>query len=129
MDWVAFGLPVEKGQNGPVMVIERIERQVPTCQLSESVGEAKRRAQKLGFQICVVVNEHGIVLGLIEKNAWEKDFDIAVEKAMDPGPTTLRPSYLVEAATKLIMKSSRDTIITSLDGQLMGIFRHQKTGK
>jgi hypothetical protein len=28
MDWVAFGLSVEKGQNGPVMVIEQIDRQV-----------------------------------------------------------------------------------------------------
>jgi hypothetical protein len=72
MDWVAFGLPVEKGQNGPVMVIEQIERQVPICQLNESVGEAKRRAKELGFQICVVVNEQGIVLGMIEKTVGIK---------------------------------------------------------
>jgi CBS domain-containing protein len=125
MDWVAFGLPVEKGQNGPVMVIEQIERQVPICQLNESVGEAKRRAKKLGFQICVVVNEQGIVLGVIEKNAWEKSSDIAIETVMDPGPTTLRPSYLLEDAKKAVAKSGRDAIVTSSDGRLMGIFRHK----
>jgi hypothetical protein len=125
MDWVAFGLPVEKGQNGPVMVIEQIERQVPICQLNESVGEAKRRAKELGFQICVVVNEQGIVLGMIEKTVWDKNSEITVETAMDPGPTTLRPSYLIKDAKELGVKGGRDAIVTSSDGQLMGIFRHK----
>jgi hypothetical protein len=128
MDWVAFGLPVEKGQNGPSMVIERLERQVPTCQLNDSVGEAKRRAEKLGLQICIVVNEQRVVLGLIEKDDWEIDGDISVETAMDPGPTTLRPSYLIKDAKELVVKSGRDAIVTSSDGQLMGIFRHQRIG-
>jgi CBS domain-containing protein len=123
MDWAAFGLPLEKGQDGPVMVIDQIERQVPTCQSDESVGEAKRRARKLGFEICLVVNEHGIVLGLVEKNAWQKDSDIAVETVMDPGPTTLRPSYLIEHAKELVVKSGREAIITSSDGRLIGVFR------
>jgi CBS domain-containing protein len=123
MDWAAFGLPVEKGQNGPVMVIEQIERQVPTCQLDESVGEAKRRAKELGFPICIVVNAQGIVLGVIDKSVWEKNSEIAVETVMDPGPTTLRPSYLIEDARKLVSKSGRDAVITSADGRLMGIFR------
>jgi CBS domain-containing protein len=125
MDWVAFGLPVEKGQTGPSMVIEKLERQVPTCQLSDSVGEAKQRAQKLGVQICVVVNEQGKVLGLIEKEDWETDNDISVETAMDPGPTTLRPSYLLKDANELVVKSGGDAIVTSSDGKLMGIFRHK----
>ena len=127
MDWVAFGLPVEKGQNGPSMLIEQIERQVPTCQLNESVGEAKRRAEKLGFQLCVVVNEEGIVLGLVEKDAWKKDSAMAVETIMDPGATTLRPSYLVEDALELLIKRSRDDIVvTSSDGRLIGIFMHRE---
>ena len=128
MDWVAFGLPVEKGQTGPYMVIEKFERQVPTCQLNASVGEAKRLAEKLGLQICVVVNEQGKVLGLIEKDDWKTDGDICVETAMDPGPKTLRPSYLLKDAKELVVKSGRDAIVTSSDGQLMGIFRHQKIG-
>jgi CBS domain-containing protein len=123
MDWAAFGLPVDKGENGPVMVIEQMECQVPTCGLNESVGEAKQRAKKLGFQICVVMNEQGVVSGVIGKNAWEKDSDITVESVMEPGPTTLRPSYSVEDAKDLVMKSSRDAIITSSDGRLLGLFR------
>jgi CBS domain-containing protein len=125
MDWVAFGLPVEKGQNGPVMVIEQIERQVPTCHLNESVGDAKRRAEKLDFQICVVVNEQGIVLGLVEKHAWRTDPAVVVETIMEPGPTTLRPSYSLEDAKELVVKSRRDAIVTSSDGRLVGMFKHQ----
>jgi CBS domain-containing protein len=124
MDWVAFGLPVEKGKNRPSMLIEEIERQVPTCQLNESVEEAKRRAEKLGFQLCVVVNEEGIVLGLVEKDAWKKDSAMAVETIMDPGPTTLRPSYLVEDAVELLARQNQDGIlVTSSEGKLMEVFR------
>jgi CBS domain-containing protein len=125
MDWVAFGFPVEKGQKGPFMVIERLERRVPTCKLNESVGEARRRAEKLGFQMCIAVNEQGNVLGVIEKDAWKKDSSMSVEIAIDPGPTTLRPSYLLEDAKKAVAKSGRDAIVTSSDGRLMGIFRHK----
>jgi hypothetical protein len=107
MDWVAFGLPVDKGQKGPSMVIEKLERRVPTCKLNESVGEARRRAEKLGFQICVVVNERGNVLGVIEKDAWKKGSSMGVETAINPGPTTLRPSYLLEDAKKVVTKSGR----------------------
>ena len=106
------------------MLIEQIERQVPTCQLNESVGEAKRRAEKLGFRICVVVNEQGIVLGLVEKEAWKKDSAIAVETIMDPGPTTLRPSSLFDEAAELLAKRKQNAIlVTSSDGKLMGVFR------
>lgn len=106
------------------MLIEEIERQVPTCQLNESVEEAKRRAEKLGFQLCVVVNEEGIVLGLVEKDAWKKDSAMAVETIMDPGPTTLRPSYLVEDAVELLARQNQDGIlVTSSEGKLMGVFR------
>lgn len=107
------------------MVIEKLERRVPTCKLNESVGEARRRAEKLGFQICVVVNERGNVLGVIEKDAWKKGSSMGVETAINPGPTTLRPSYLLEDAKKVVTKSGRDAIITSSDGKLMGIFKHK----
>ena len=35
MDWLAYGLPVEKKVGAPPMLIERIERQVPTCRLKD----------------------------------------------------------------------------------------------
>ena len=40
------------------MVIDRMARDVPTCQLDDSLAEAKRRAEKLGFNLCPVVNKH-----------------------------------------------------------------------
>ena len=126
MDWLAYGLPVEKGQGGPAMLIERIERQVPTCGLSDSVGEAKRRAEKLGIHICAVVNQQGVVLGLLREDAWEKDPALPAEKVMKPGPTTLRPSYLVDHAVELLVKRNQNAIlVTSSDGRLMGVFKRQ----
>jgi hypothetical protein len=37
---------------------------------------------------------------------------------------TLRPSYLVEDAKEWVAKNGRHAIVTSSDGRLMGIFRH-----
>lgn len=49
---------------------------------------------------------------------------MAVETMMDPGPTTLRPSYLIDDAVELLAKQNQDGIlVTSSDGKLMGIFR------
>jgi predicted transcriptional regulator len=128
MDWLAYGLAVEKRQDGSPMLIERIERQVPTCGLKDSVGEAKGRADKLGSQICAVVNDRGIVLGLLREDAWKNDPDVPAEKAMESGPTTLRPSYPVGDATELLVKRSQDAIlVTSSDGKLMGVFKRPES--
>lgn len=128
MDWLAYGLPVEKRPNGSPMLVERIDRSVPTCGLSDSVGEAKQRAEKLGFQICPVVNDQGIVLGLLREDAWKNDPAIAAEKVMESGPTTLRPSYLVDDAAELLVKRNQDAIlVTSSDGKLMGVFKRAES--
>ncbi len=122
--WVAFGLPVETGQDGPSMLIEQIDRQIPISGSSDSVGEAKRRAETLGFRFCAVVNEEGILLGLLKEEDWQNDLAVAAEKVMDPGPTTLRPSSLFDEAAELLAKRKQNAIlVTSSDGKLMGVFR------
>lgn len=105
------------------MLIEAIDRQVPTCGVNDSIEEAKSRAEKLGFRICAVVNKEGILLGLLKEEDWRNDPAMAAEKVMNPGPTTLRPSYLVDDAAELLAKRKQDAIlVTSSAGKLMGIF-------
>jgi CBS domain-containing protein len=128
MDWLAYGLPVEKRVGGPLMVIERIERQVPTCRLKDSLGEAKQQADRLGSRICAVVNDRYIVLGLLREDAWKNDLSVAAEKVMESGPTTLRPSYPVDEAAELLAKRGQDAIlVTCSDGKLIGVFKRPES--
>ena len=110
------------------MLIERIERQVPTCGLRDSLREAKQRADKLGSRICAVVNDRGIVLGLLREDAWKTDPVVAAETVMESGPTTLRPSFPADEAAELLSKRNQDAIlVTGSDGKLIGLFKRPKS--
>jgi CBS domain-containing protein len=128
MDWLAYGLPVEKKPGAPSMVIESIEREVPTCGLRDPLGQAKQSAERFGFGICAVVNEHGVVLGLLRESAWKNEPAQVAENVMEPGPTTLRPSYGADDAAELLVKRKQDAIlVTSSDGKLMGALRRRRS--
>jgi CBS domain-containing protein len=71
-----------------------------------------------------VVNERGIVLGLIDQSLEGVEPTTPVTDLMDPGPITVRPSTSVESAIKRLTKSKRDALlVTASDGQLLGLFR------
>jgi CBS domain-containing protein len=126
IDWLAYGLPVEGEQKTSPMLIARMKRDFPQCGLSDAVGEAKRRAEQLGFGICPVVNEKGIVFGLIREDTWKGDPAVPVGKIMESAPTTLRPSYSAETATEFLTTNGWNAVlVTSSDGKLLGIFERQ----
>jgi predicted transcriptional regulator len=126
-DWSAYGLPLEREEAEPPMVIERMERQTPTCRLNEPIGAIKRRAQKEGFALCPVVNELGIVLGAVSEDEWGADPATPAERVMEPGPVTLRPNVSVQNAAEYLGRIERNTIlVTSSDGKLMGVFETQR---
>jgi predicted transcriptional regulator len=125
-DWSAYGLPLEREEAEPPMVIERIERRTPTGRLNESVGALKRRAQEKGFTLCPVINEEGIVLGVVSEDEWNADPATPAERVMEPGPVTLRPNVSVQQATEYLERIERNAIlVTSSDGKLMGVFEAQ----
>jgi len=93
------------------------------CRLDEPVGQVGARAQERGFIMCAVVNEKGIVLGMISKRDWETDPTALAEQVMDGAPTTLRPSDSLEKAEQVLQKSDRGAVlVTDSDGKLLGAF-------
>jgi hypothetical protein len=52
-----------------------------------SRGQAGARAEQRGYYVCSVVNENGIVLGVIGKRDWDTDPTASVEQLMDSAPT------------------------------------------
>lgn len=55
-----------------------------------------------GHNMCIVVNDRGIVLGRLRKKELEGDADVAIEDVMDLGPPTERPDpFLHEVIDRL----------------------------
>ena len=100
-----------------------MQRDAPTCRLDEPVGQVGTRAEQGGFSVCPVVNEEGIVLGLISKRDWETDPTASAEQLMDAAPTTLRPSASLEKAQQILQRTDRGAVlVTDSDGKLLGAF-------
>jgi len=125
-DWLAHGLPRE-GQNADVPYAgELVDREPPTCRLSDRVGDliALLLGSRYGF--CLVLNEQRIVLGRVRKSALnDADASASAESVMEPGPSTVRPNTPArELDERLANRGLKTAIITTPDGCLIGVFHH-----
>lgn len=116
--WMGMDLPFE-GESGPE---ERAgaaaDRDVPTCGLEEKVADI---AARMGdAELCVVI-EDGYVMGLLEGDALTEESKTAAD-AMSPGPSTFRPAVpKTELAHYLVDNELDRTVVTTLDGRLIGV--------
>jgi CBS domain-containing protein len=70
----------------------------------------------------IVVNDHDIVLGLLEGKALDGDPETPVASAMRPGPSTFRAHVTTaELADLLNKRGLHRAIITTPDGELIGV--------
>jgi predicted transcriptional regulator len=115
---------VKENQNQEsVMVMDCWQSEMPSCRLDEPAGQVGVRAEQCGYRMCPVVNENGIVLGVISKRDWERDPTAAAEQLMDGAPTTVRPSDSLDKAEQVLQKSDRGAVlVTDSDGKLLGAF-------
>lgn len=123
LDWLAYGLPVERAQGNPRTVIECLERNIPTAKINESIGKVLPRLEESKLHVLPVINDRNVLLGLItDRPSQNMDLNVSVSEVMSPGPTTLRPYMPVEDAVKKLDKETRVVPVTSSDGKLMGLF-------
>ncbi len=91
-DWLAYGLPIEGELAEAVTVGQLADREVPVCRFDDKLADLAQRLRPTGWSECVVVNEPGIVLGLVRKSMWEHAADdMTAEQVMESGPITFRP--------------------------------------
>lgn len=94
---------------------------VPTCGLTETIGEIRRRTGEWGM--CVVIDKEGVVLGLLRKKELDADPNVTAEQVMRPGPKTFRPNVTLQE----LLKSMRDhdiqtnSLVTTGEGRLLGV--------
>jgi CBS domain-containing protein len=78
------------------------------------------------WQICVVTNDDGIVVGLLGRLALQPRESIRAEEAMTLGPRTIRPSARLEAvAQRMRDQELTRIVVTHSDGVLVGVLRRE----
>jgi rhodanese-related sulfurtransferase len=122
-DWMAAGLStVAKAR--PARVADVIDRSPPTCTPAELVQDVVTRLGHGGSDICVVVNEHGVVLGRLRLDRLERADTRTAEDAMEPGPTTVRAdAQLAETTERMRSRHATSLIVSNPDGVLLGLLR------
>jgi CBS domain-containing protein len=123
-EWGSWGLPHE-GTNVPsVSAADVAHVDVPTCTLDDDLSHVRARVRAAGWDTCIVVNEHRIVLGRLGRRAIAGDTDESVAEAMSPGPSTIRPSIGVDALLdRMHARKLGSILVTTPNGRLIGLVR------
>ena len=101
-DWAVHGLPLEGRTAGRRRVIDVARKDIPTCGPRERLGDVRGRVRAAGHDVCIVVNERGIVLGRLRRDCWEREAEAPTEDCMELGPPTERPDkFLTEVIERL----------------------------
>src|SRR5207237_6200600 len=87
-DWSANALPLWEREHATT-VGELARRDAPTCGPRDAIATARSRVVD-GWGDCVVVNEAGVVLGILRGPSLEGDPGALAESVMEPGPVTSR---------------------------------------
>ena len=121
-DWMAAGLPTEGKQAGVPRITEIARPDVPRCRLDEGVGQVRERVGQ--WDVCVVVNDRDVVLGVVRAEALSVDPGRPVAEVMQEGPVTFRPNLgLAELGAHLRKRGAPRVLVTRSDGTLVGLVR------
>ena len=119
---MAAGLPTEGTNALRPRAGDIARKDVPTCSLTDRLGDVKARATAQGWDAAVVVNEERVVFGLLRSKELEGDPEQLIEKAMRPGPSTYRPYVsLHEMLHAMVDHKLVNAPVTTSDGRLVGL--------
>jgi CBS domain-containing protein len=124
-DWGSFGLPLEGRADSSTRVGSVTRADAPRCLPDELVSAVVERVGD-DWQICVVTNDEGVVLGLLGRRALGSGEKVRAEDAMSLGPSTIRPSARREAvAERMRDQELTRIVVTHSDGVLVGVLRRE----
>ena len=121
-DWMAAGLPTEGTNAQHPRAGDTARRDVPTCRLTEKLGDVRSRVEAKGWNAAVVVDDERVVLGLLRSKELAMDAAQPIENVMRPGPSTFR-SYvsLHEMLHFMVDHKLESSPVTTSDGRLVGL--------
>src|SRR5438034_4826360 len=113
-DWLSSGLPSEGNASNELRIGAIAHREVATCRIGQPISEAIA-----SDELCVVLNDVGVILGDLRGDALLAQQTTPVEKVMDPGPSTYRPNTSVEEMAHHLLKTGASRILVAdADGRL-----------
>ncbi len=119
-DWEAAGLPMEGTDVRGSVVADATTHDPATATVEESVGRARARLN--GDTQVVVINEAGVVVGVMRKESWETTDDTRVGDAMRLGPATVRPgAQLTPLIGRMESRDVESVIVSDAEGRLIGV--------
>ena|SRR5215210_2648486 len=127
MDWFAAGLPREGTEAATDRVGDHARADVPTAAPDEDADGLEAR---LGdWDVCVVVNDDRVVLGVATADALAAAAGRTVANVMAEGPTTYRPHTSTDEVAKWMRnKGEAYVIVTDPGGHLLGVARREDLG-
>ena len=118
---MAAGLPMEGEYADSLHAGDVADKEAPTCRFDAQAGSVLREMRESGETSRVVVDDHGIVLGVLPVTA-EAGEQTLVADAMRIGPSAVRADKdlkkLLESMEEGGLKAA---IVTDPDGHLLGI--------
>jgi CBS domain-containing protein len=119
MDWLSFNLPHE---GSALLAGVVLETDVPLCRVDTPLGEARLHVTEAGASFCIVTDEWGLVAGVVQGDVLDGDNDLTVERVMEFGVTTVRPSEEVRPLLQRMGRAGVGAIVvTSSDGRFLGV--------
>jgi CBS domain-containing protein len=126
-DWAAAGLPLERPGDTRPRAADLARRDAPTCMLDDDLAAVRGRVRAAGWDICVVLDADGVVVGRLGRGAIGADDGRTVEEAMSEGPGTIRPNALLEQVVERLRERNLQTaLVTTSDGELVGVLRRDE---
>ncbi len=121
-DWTSSGLQTEGTMAEQPRAGDIAQLGIPTCSLTDRLGDARDRAQDADQNVCIVVNADGVVLGRLRGDRLQGDTGAAIESVMEDGPTTIRAdASLREIAERMRNRRVGSILVTDPEGRLLGI--------
>jgi hypothetical protein len=122
IDWFCNGLPREGKASEVPWAGDLARDDIPMCTPGDPVGELRQGLAGSGYDFCLALNEHRILLGLLRGDGLSKEREARAEEVMELGPKTIRPNHSVE---KLLESRSNHGIkywiVTTSHGVLVGV--------
>ncbi len=122
LEWRERGLPTVG--TGPFHLVagQVLRPATATCRPDAPAGEVRRRMTASADSICVVTNEHDIVLGRLRWKDLPEDDRAPVEAFMQLGPATVQRREELTALSERMHRAGVKTIlVTTPKGRLLGI--------
>jgi CBS domain-containing protein len=123
-DWLAAGLPREGKRAAVPRIADAADPNPPICALQDSVAEVRRLLSETGADLCVVLNERRVVLGVVRERDLVAKPDLPVDDLLDPGPVTYRPHTPLAEVVKRMQESQgrlNRVLVTTSDAELIGL--------